>query len=201
MYKINIQNLESKIKHKIKPNFCSIGWDIAEKCGISIVQTNKKEIEIDWILLEFDKKDIKQVYKQLTNESLKILQEKFNICIIEDTYLKWFGKFPQVDVLKKLSRFGGIVLANTINNNINFEIIGANSARSKFKIKTTGYGRGNSKQGVIDWIKNTLELDLTEDNCCDAIVLGLIGVCENMDFRSKKEISKTTKKKRKKTKK
>ena len=198
MYKTTILKLESKLNYKLKQNFCSIGWDIAEKCGISIVKTNNKNVEIDWVLLEFDKKNIKEVYKQLTNESLKFLKENFNICIIEDTYLKWFGKFPQVDVLKKLSRFGGIVLANAINNNVNFEIIGATQSRSKFNIKTTGYGRGNSKQGVIDWIKNTLEIDLIEDNCCDAIVLGLIGVCDGIDFRSKKEISKSTKRKKKK---
>lgn len=194
MYKTSIKQLETKLNYKLKQNFCSIGWDIAEKCGISIIKTDKKNAEIDWFLLEFDKSNIKEVYKQLTNESLKILKNNFNICIIEDTYLKWFGKFPQVDVLKKLSRFGGIVLANTINNNIQFEIIGATSARSKFNIKTTGYGRGNSKQGVIDWIKNILEINLTEDNCCDALVLGLIGVCEGIDFRSQKNIKKNKKK-------
>ena len=196
MLKFKIKDLEAKLNYKLKKNYCSIGWDIAEKCGIGIIKTTKNECFFDWILLDFGKKNIKEIYKNIAKESAKILKEKFDICIIEDTYLKYFGRFAQADVFKKLSRFGGIVLANTINNKIDFEIIGATSARSKFKIKTTGYGKGNSKQGVIDWIKNKLEIDLTEDNCCDSIVLGLLGICDGMNFRSQKDIAKEKKNKK-----
>lgn len=191
--KIKILDLENKLGYKIKTDFCSIGFDTAEKCGVSIVKTTKHTVDIDWILLEFDKSNIKNVYKQLSEESLKLLTKKVNFCVLEDTYLKYFWnpktrkQHPQVDVLKKLTRFGGIILANAINQGIDYEIIGATASRSKFKIKTTGYGRGNSKQGVIDWIKNHLEINLTEDNCCDSICLGLLGICEGMDFKAKEK--------------
>lgn len=180
--KIPIAQLEKQLGYKIKKNVISLGWDTAEKCGVSIISTDDKDVNLDWFVLEFDKKDINHVYKELCEESSKILSTKCDICVIEDTYLKWFGKFPQVEVMKKLTRFGGIILANTINNGIDYKIIGATSARSKFKIKTTGYGKGNAKLGVIDWIKTKLEIDLQEDNACDAIVLACLGICEGMNF-------------------
>jgi len=196
---ISIVKLEKILNYKIKKHCISLGWDTAEICGVSVIKTDDKNVYLDWFVLEFDKKDINHVYNALSKESLKLLSQKCDICIIEDTYLKFFWnprtrkQQPQVEVMKKLTRFGGIILANAINNNVEYQIIGATSARSKFKIKTTGYGRGNAKQGVIDWIKNKLQIDLQEDNACDAIVLGCLGICEDIDFSSKK------KKKRKKT--
>ena len=195
MLRIKIKKLEKLLNYKIKKNCRSIGFDTAEICGIGFVTTSTKDVEIDWSVLAFDKSNIKNVYKELTHESLALLSQKCDICIIEDTYLRFFGRFPQVDVLKKLSRFGGIILANVINNDIQYEIVGATQARSKFKISTAGYGRGNSKEAVHDWLQKTLGIDLEENNACDAIVLALLGVCEGIDYTVKKKKKKRSKKK------
>jgi len=184
---IKIKDIEKAIGYKIKKNIVSVGFDTAEVCGVGFINTTDTHVDIDWEVLIFDKSNINNVYRELNHESLNILSQKCDICIIEDTYLKMFGRFPQVNVLKKLTRFGGIILANAINNNVEYAIVGATQARSKFKIKTTGYGKGNSKQGVIEWLKNTLGIDLTEDNACDAIVLALLGVCEDIDYTVEKK--------------
>jgi len=194
LMQIKIKTLEKALGYKIKKNTFSVGFDTAEVCGVGLIVTTDKVAYIDWSVLVFDKSNIKNVYKELARETNDILSQKCNICIIEDTYLRMFGRFPQVNVLKKLTRFGGIVLANAINNDVEYEIVGATQARSKFKIKTTGYGKGNSKQGVIEWIKNTLGIDLTEDNACDAIVLALLGVCEGIDYTVVKKKKKRSKK-------
>jgi len=195
MLRIKIKKLEKLLNYKIKKNFSSVGFDTAEVCGVGFITTTTKDVEINWEVLEFDKSNIRHVYKELCKESLNIMSRNCDMCIIEDTYLRFFGRFPQVDVLKKLSRFGGIILANAINNDIQYEIVGATQARSKFKISTAGYGRGNSKEAVHDWLQKTLGIDLEENNACDAIVLALLGVCEGIDYTVKKKKKKRSKSK------
>jgi Holliday junction resolvasome RuvABC endonuclease subunit len=189
--KIKINKLEEILGYEIKKNYKSIGIDTASRSGVCIVTTNKTDVEFDWQFIEFPKTKGNDKYIAMGQEFADILEEGFDVCIVEDTHLKYFfiGKkrLPQVEVLKKLTRYGGIVLANAINNEIHFEIIGATPARSRFHINTAGYGKGNSKLAVADWLKNNLKLKLDDNDIADAIVLALLGVCEGMDFDPKKK--------------
>ena len=190
--KFKIKDFEEKLGKKLKQSFTSIGWDTAEVMGIGMVITDDEYIYIDWELVEFDKSDIDNVYRQLCEKSAMLCKGKIDICVIEDTYLKFFGRFPQANVFKKLTRFGGIILANTINNKIEFKIIGAKSARSKlFKMDTKLY-KGRAKEAVKDYL-TTVGIEIDEDNCADGILLALLGIIEGTDFKPK-----TVNKKRKK---
>ena len=192
--KFKIKDFEKKLGQKLKQSFTSIGWDTAEVMGIGIVITDDEYIYIDWELIEFDKSDIDNVYRQLCEKSATLCKGKIDICVIEDTYLAFFGKFAQADVFKKLTRFGGIILANTINNKIEFKIIGAKSARSKlFKMDTKKY-KGKSKEAVKDYL-TSIGIEIDEDNCADGILLALLGIIEGMSFLPK--TVKKTKKRRK----
>ena len=186
--KIKISKLETILDYEIKTNFTSIGFDTAIRTGVCIIKTTKENVEFDWYFLEFAKKKSKERYIRMGKEFADTLEsENVDCCIIEDTHLKYFGKFAQVQTLKTLTRFGGLILANAINNDIPFEIIGASPARSKFHIDTKGYGVGNSKKAVAEWLKNNLKIELDDEDISDAIILALLGICEGVDFSVKKK--------------
>lgn len=191
--KISIKKLEEVTGYKIRKNFVSIGFDTATRLGLAILTTNSKYVIIDTAFIEFEKgkENSRQKYKQMVEAFAEIISEKTDINIIEDTYLQFFGpaKFAQAQVFKELTRYGGFLISESIRKKVPYEIIGASSARSKLKIKTTGYGRGNSKLAVADWLKNNLDIKLDDNDISDAIVLGILGLCIDMDFKA------TTKKK------
>ena len=117
-----------------------------------------------------------------------------DIVVIEDTYLQYFGRSAQADVFKKLTRFGTLALSVCLEKDIPREFILAKSSRSKLGIKTSkkaGYGKGQSKKAVADWLNKNLDINLKgDDDASDAIVLALLGILEDMDFRSQIEIKK-----------
>lgn len=197
--KILINNLEKITGYPIKRNFVSIGFDVATRLGLAILTSNSKYVIIDTAFIEFEKgkENSRQKYKHMVESFNKIITEKIDINVIEDTYLQFFGpaKFAQAQVFKELTRYGGFLISESIKKKVPYEIIGASSARSKLKIKTTGYGRGNSKLAVADWLKKNLEIKLDDHDISDAIVLGILGLCEGMDFTAKTKKKKRTKKK------
>ncbi len=195
--KIPIKLLEEVTGYEIKKNITSIGFDTAIRTGIAVLNSNSKSVTIDIAFIEFEK-DTKQKairYKQMVETFEKIISENTDINIIEDTYLQFFGpaKYAQAQVFKELTRYGGFLISESIRKKVPYQIIGASSARSKLKIKTIGYGRGNSKIAVADWLHLNLQIHLEDHDISDAIVLAILGVCKDMDFTPK-----TVKKKRKK---
>jgi len=185
--KIKIVELEQKLGYSIKKNFQSIGFDTASKCGIGIIKTTKQYAEIDWTLVHFKSDNIQEIYQQMYWSFGELINKNLDCCIIEDVYV---GQNPNTSI--KLARFGGLVIAHAIENQIHFETIGAVSARAKLGINTRKYP-GKAKKAVKMWLKETLDLKLDEDNCADGIVLALLGIIEGIDFKPK-----TKKRKRKK---
>lgn len=184
--KIKITDLENKLNCKIKRNCNSIGFDTATKTGVGVIKTTKTYVNIEWSLIHFQSDDIREIYKQMYWEFGNFISKDFDICVIEDVFVSL-----NPDTTIKLARFGGLVMAHTIENQIHFECIKAVSARAKLKINTRSY-KGKPKKAVADWLKNNLELELDEDNCADGVVLALLGIIEGLDFKPK-----TVKKKRK----
>ena len=196
--KIKLKDLEQKLGKKIKRNTCSLGLDIAERTGCCYITTTKDYATFDWWCLEFDKKEIGLVYKEMYDEfkkSISKMKEKENFVIIEDSFLMRFGKFVQADVFKKLTRFGTLALAVCLETKTPYHFILAKSARAKLKIKMI---TGKPKESVANYLKNTFNIELNDTDASDAIVLGILGLIEGLDFRSQKEISKKRKKKPKK---
>lgn len=188
---IPIEKIEEVTGYKVKRNFVSQGLDIAERTGICDITVDEENAFLNFGFIEFDKSDIKQVYKDMFD----VLNESIghqNVVVIEDSFLQRFGKFVQADVFKKLTRFGSIALTICLQRNIPYEFILAKSARAKVKIKMIA---GKPKESVADWLKEKFNIDLMgDDDACDAIVLALLGILEGMDFRSQVAIAKAKKK-------
>ena len=200
--KIKLEKIEKITGYKIKKNFKSIGLDIAERTGLCNISTTDKYATIKFNFIEFDKVDINRLYKDMHN-AFKVTIISQDIAVIEDSFLQYYRKKKgetggQADVFKKLTRFGTLALAVCLEKDIPREFILAVSSRSKLGIKTSkkaGYGVGESKKAVADWLFNKLGIDLKGDHdASDAIVLALLGILENLDFRSKAQIKKDKKK-------
>lgn len=191
--KIKIETIEEVTEYQVKKNYKSIGLDIAERTGLCNISTTDKYATVNFNFLEFDKENISKLYKDMYN-AFKMSIVDQDIVIIEDTFLQYYGRKAQADVFKKLTRFGTLALAICIEKNMPREFILAKSSRSKLDIKTTkkaGYGKGLSKKAVADWLKNKFDIDLKgDDDASDAIVLAILGILEDMDFRSQIDIKK-----------
>lgn len=194
--KVKISDIEKHIDYKLKREFSSIGLDIAETTGICILTTDKEFVHLDSLVISFKTDNDKEKYNTIVKMFDKIIEEDMYV-IVEDVYL---GPSPKTPIL--LSRYGGFAISSAVRKGLEYEIIGAKSARSKFKIKTSSCGKGKSKQAVAEWVKS-LNVDITDNNIADGFVLALLGLCEGMDFRSQTEIknSKKSKKSKKKPKK
>jgi len=187
MIKISIDNLEKKLNKKLKKNFTSVGFDTAVSCGIGIISTSDTEVEIDWSLIKFEANSQIELYKQMYYEFGNFIDKSIDFVVVEDVFL---GMSPAVTI--KLSRFGGLVMAQAINNNIPFATIGASSSRAKlFTLDRKKY-KGKPKEAVADYLKS-IGIEIDEDNCADGVILALLGIIEGMDFRSATEIAKEKK--------
>ena len=183
MYTIKFSELEKILGYKIKPNTQSIGLDIAERTGVCVITTDDSIASFDWYFVEFDKTNIEKVYKEMYREFLNIIRKnkiKDTIVIIEDTFLMRFGKFVQADVFKKLTRFGTLALAVCYDRNIEHQFILAKTSRAKLKIKMV---TGKPKESVAKYLKEKFNIELDDDDMSDSVILGILGLCEGMDFK------------------
>lgn len=187
--KILIASIEKLIPYKIKRNFCSIGFDTATTTGLCILKTDKEFLYLDPIVISFKTENMKERYNSAVKMFEKLVEDNMYV-IVEDVYQ---GPNPKVTLY--LARLGGFALSIAVRKGLNYETISASSARAKFKINTKKYGKGKSKQAVADWIKS-LGVEITDNNIADGFVLALLGMCENMDFRSAEAIKQEKKVKR-----
>jgi Holliday junction resolvasome RuvABC endonuclease subunit len=198
--KLSIKNLESRLGKKIKRNFTSVGVDTATHTGLGFISVDDKDAEINWSLISFEANSIQELYKQMYKEFGNFIDKSIDVVVVEDVFL---GMNPDVTI--KLARFGGLAMAQAINNDVPFKTIGAKSARAKlFKLDQKKY-KGRTKQAVADYLKS-IGIEIDEDNCADGVILAILGIIDGLDFRSNVEIAKEkkaikklkTKKKRKK---
>jgi Holliday junction resolvasome RuvABC endonuclease subunit len=194
MIKIKISDLESRLGKTIKTHFSSIGVDTASKTGIGFITTDANYAIVNWSLISFEANNIQELYKQMYKEFDKFIDKSVDFVVVEDVFL---GMNPDTTI--KLARFGGLVLACAINNDIPFATIGAKSARAKlFKLDPKKY-KGRTKEAVAEYLQS-IGIKIDENNCADGIILALLGIIEGLDFRTQAAIKKAkAKKKRKKT--
>lgn len=192
--KIPIKDLEKKLGYLIKKNFKVVGFDTASVAGVAFIKTDDKYAYFDWCYLEFNKESEEQLLSQMYKEFGKLITDE-NFATIEQVFL---GLNRAGSLI--LAKMGTMACAQCVQKNIPFKLISAVSARSKLKIDVHSYGKGNSKKAVLDWCKN-LGIDITEENCVDAIALACLGICEGLDFKptTKKAKKKRTTTKKKKT--
>lgn len=178
--KLKIKDLEDKIGYKIKRNFKAIGFDTAKTCGIGFAKTTRTHIHLDWCYLQFENSSQEELLKRMYKEFGKLITNE-DFAVIEEVFLG----FSRAGSLH-LAKMGTMAIAQCVQKNVDFKLISAVSARSKFKINTKKYGKGKSKLAVKDWLQS-VGLIIDEDNCADGVVLALIGICEDIDFSSKKK--------------
>jgi len=190
--KIKITELEKRLGYKIKRNFKTIGFDTARICGLAFIRTDDDFAYVDWCYLEFENEDYNKTLVKMYKEFGKVLDDE-DFAVIEEVFVG----FSRVGSLH-LAKMGTMAIAQCISKGIKFDTILAMSARSRFKINTRAYGKGKSKLAVMDWIKNVAGINITEDNCADALVLAFCGICEGISFKplpAKKKTRKRTVKK------
>ena len=187
MIKLDILELEKRLGKKLKKNFTSVGVDTAQTCGVGFISTSETEVEIDWSLIKFEANTMPELYKQMYKEFGNFIDKSIDFVVVEDVFL---GMSPAVTI--KLSRFGGLVMAQAINNEVPFETIGASSSRAKlFTLDRKKY-KGKPKEAVANYLKS-IGIEITENNCADGVILALLGIIDGMDFRSATEIAKEKK--------
>lgn len=181
--KLKIKDLENKLGKTIKYYTKVVAFDTAYRTGVCFIVTDSKYAKLEWIFLEFNantqKEKLRQMYyefgKLLTNEDLAIIEEVF-------VGLSRKGSLS-------LAKMGTLVIAQCLNKKIDFETISAVSARSKFfKIDYKKY-KGKSKQAVADYLKS-IDIEVDDSDISDSIILGLCGICEEIDFKPKKKTRK-----------
>lgn len=190
MKKIKIEDLESKIGYKIKKNFVSFGCDTASTIGLAILKTDNKFIHFETMSLKFTSKNVKEKYSSLKTTVKNILNDDM-FCVLENVYV---GINARGAI--ELARYNGLVIGEFVDKGLEYEIISAISARSKFKIDTKAFpgDKNGTKKSIALWVKENTMVDFDDDNINDAIVLALCGICEDFNFEA------TTSKKAKRTK-
>jgi len=184
--KIKISDLEKKLPYKIKKNFQSIGIDTAQTTGIIMLKTDKEYCYIDYTVLSFKTTNKKEIYHSMVQTFTKLFEPE-QFAVIEEVFVG-FSRAGSVE----LAKYGAFAISECIKKDMFYDTISAVSARSKFKIDTRKYGKGQSKKCVAEWVKN-LGIDLTDNNLVDGLVLALCGICDNLNFQSQKEIKKLEK--------
>lgn len=181
MLKISINKLEPLLKYKIKKNYKVVAFDTATIAGVSFIKTDEEFIYIDWCYLEFEKKTEEELLTQMYKEFGKLLSDE-NFAIVEQVFLGFNRAGSLI-----LAKMGTMAIAQCVAKGIPFKLISAISARSKFfKIDKEKYGKGKSKLAVRDWL-HSIGINIDENNCEDAVLLGLLGICEDLNFNPKSE--------------
>jgi len=186
--KININFLEKKLGVTIKRNFTCLGLDTATTTGLVILKTDNDYIHVEHLVLTFKTVNHKEVYATMVKTFERFFEPSLNMSIIEQVFI---GVNPAGAL--ELCRYGSFAVAECIKKGINYELVGATTVRSKFKIDTKSAGKGNTKIAVGNWIKENLDISFDDNNINDALILALLGLCEGMDFRSQVEIKKAMK--------
>ncbi|KKM68309.1 hypothetical protein LCGC14_1462200 [marine sediment metagenome] len=190
--KIPIEKIEKVTGYKVKKNFISIGLDWATRAGISYIQTNNKEVIVNYIFVEFKGNEPKEKRKLMVKSLENIVGSNINLAVIEDVFIG-YSRGGSLE----LAKYHAFAISESIRKNVEYETVLATTCRSKLGIKTTkkaGYGKGKSKLAVGDWLRNNFQIDLDDDDASDAIILALIGILVGMDYRSEEEIKKDKKK-------
>jgi len=177
--KIPIETIEKITGYKVKKNFTSIGFDWATRAGISFIKTTDKYATIEYIFIEFKGNEPKEKYKLMV-KSLEDLLNSQNLAVIESVFVG-FNRAGSME----LAKYHAFAISECIKKNVDYETISAMSCRSRLGIKTTakaGYGKGKSKLAVSDYLKNSFNLKLEDEDASDAVCLALLGILEGVKF-------------------
>lgn len=180
MIKIERKVLEKKLKKKVISGAVCLGVDTATRAGWCLAEVKDKYVELDFGFINIASKDILEKYNYLITFFDNFLKNKLDpknencSVVIEDVF---FGK--NINTLKVLSRIGMIVYVLSWLYKIPRRFVLAITARSYL-----GFKSNVKKQIVQKQVKETLDLNIEDEDIIDAIVLALNGVLRdnNLDI-------------------
>jgi len=170
MIDLKISDLEKKLNKKILPYKQILGLDIATRTGWATVKTTNQKLILDYGFLEAKTQDPYAKLNQYVEYFNTLINHNDEI-IIEDCF---FG--INVVTLKLLARLEGIAYCVAQEKGCKKQprLINASSAR-----KIIG-AKGNAKKPeVAQWIEDTLNIKLKDNDAADAIILAFNGVLDN----------------------
>jgi len=178
--KIALKTVEERLGLELNRNLISLGWDVAgHETGIALMRTTDSylilerthKIKVPKKITEMDTIDL--FIEQLDSFKNEISQQyKLDKNIIENCF---FGR--NVNTLKLLARCGILVYDRFRGLSKTSELIMPMSSRSKvgFKKSHKNIKGLKLKKEVVNFINNLLEIDIKDNDICDAIVLALNG--------------------------
>ena len=167
--RITNKTIEKALGVKVIPFFHSLGIDCASRTGWCKIKSDAIACELEYGFVDIDTKDLYQKYDYMIKFFTSLINKELNIIIIEDTFLRF-----NVNVLKKLSRFGMIPYILGQQQGINRIFISPSEARKQLGLPS------NKKKEIVhkDFIKK-LKLEFDDEDVIDAWVLALNGVTKS----------------------
>jgi Holliday junction resolvasome RuvABC endonuclease subunit len=162
---LSVEKLEKQLGKLIRRNITVLGVDTASRSGWCRITVNAK-VHIDYGFIDIDSKDRNFKFNQMIDIFPQLL-EGCDKVVIEDVFLKF-----NVMIHAMLSRIGMIVYVLAHQKGIKEkEWKMATSARKDIGLK----GRGK-KEEVHKEFREKMELDITDIDIVDSIILALSGI-------------------------
>jgi hypothetical protein len=191
MIHITLPKLERKLGIPIQKNAFCVGIDTASTSGVAIITTTNNKVIIETEIIKIpkiprDTEDKSAKYEESLNALLIMIRDfKKRMCenkkansktilVLENSFLSfdpWTFGF--------LKGFMGLLYAELFDYFENIRIVFPTSARKQVGFKSQlpkKSKRDQKKAEIIQWVSNLLEVDLEDDNICDAIILALTGL-------------------------
>jgi Holliday junction resolvasome RuvABC endonuclease subunit len=164
---LNIEEVQNKLGLPIKRNSTSLGLDVASRTGWCVIKSTSKTLDIDYGFIKIDSKDIYFKFSRFLQSMNDIIKKEYRV-IIEDSFLGHLNPWT----MKTLSKMEGIAYAIALQKEVEYvEFIMASSARKRVGVKGTC-----KKKEVYEWLKDTLNIDVQDEDAADAVILALYGV-------------------------
>ena len=172
MLTLNINELQEKLQKPIKRNCKTLGLDIATKTGWATIKTDKENLILDYGFINVQAKDHLIKFDEYIEQFKSLIKPSYKV-VIEDCF---FG-FGNALALKLLAKLEGIAYAvcrfNGVKERPSFYM--ASSAR-----KLVGCKGNAKKPEVHQWIKDTLNIELDNEDASDAVILAFCGVLDEV---------------------
>lgn len=145
--------------------------------GYAIFKDNKL---IDYNYFSFTNSDLDKRLERIRKKVKELIeQNKVDKVILEDIQME-NNVSNNVVTYKALAEVIGVITELLVEMNIPYELILPNVWRKKLSI--SGYKRADCKQKARDYVKQTYNINTTED-ICDAICIGT-SVFSNKDLKA-----------------
>ena len=176
--KLKIKYIEKKLGIKLRKNAISLGLDTATKTGYCIARTNKVSIDFDIGYINLNMKEIKDRklrnelrYEELYSRFMNLIDSKYDTTVIEDVYHKFN---PDTTIL--LARIGAIAYTICKIKKVKRIIwLSASQARKKLGINQK-CPKGKTKETIVKRVNKLLNINITNNDEIDAIILALNGL-------------------------